>query len=174
MVDVTDSKSVGGNTVWVRVPPPAPRRSKLCIACSDFFQKSERAHAAAPPLQPRPAALGSWLGPPFGRFVFFGDPVRGCRFSLSIYGSPLRDRGTVSVKTVGTHSVRPQASSVPLTWQGAATRRAAVQGPFSPGRSGSPAAKPVRWLILSPAAARVRRGGSGQPEIEQMFYPVAI
>ena len=24
MVDVTDSKSVGGNTVWVRVPPPAP------------------------------------------------------------------------------------------------------------------------------------------------------
>ena len=26
MVDVTDSKSVGGNTVWVRVPPPAPYR----------------------------------------------------------------------------------------------------------------------------------------------------
>ena len=25
MVDVTDSKSVGGDTVWVRVPPPAPR-----------------------------------------------------------------------------------------------------------------------------------------------------
>ena len=24
MVDVTDSKSVGGDTVWVRVPPPAP------------------------------------------------------------------------------------------------------------------------------------------------------
>ena len=24
MVDVTDSKSVGGNIVWVRVPPPAP------------------------------------------------------------------------------------------------------------------------------------------------------
>lgn len=29
----------------------APRRSKLCIACPDFFQKSERAHAAAPSLQ---------------------------------------------------------------------------------------------------------------------------
>ena len=27
MVDVTDSKSVGGNTVWVRVPPPAPNKS---------------------------------------------------------------------------------------------------------------------------------------------------
>ena len=26
MVDVTDSKSVGGNIVWVRVPPPAPWR----------------------------------------------------------------------------------------------------------------------------------------------------
>ena len=25
-VDVTDSKSVGGNTVWVRVPPPAPKK----------------------------------------------------------------------------------------------------------------------------------------------------
>ena len=27
MVDVTDSKSVGGDTVWVRVPPPAPKKS---------------------------------------------------------------------------------------------------------------------------------------------------
>ena len=26
MVDVADSKSAGGNTVWVRLPPPAPRR----------------------------------------------------------------------------------------------------------------------------------------------------
>ena len=26
MVDVTDSKSVGGDTVWVRVPPPAPNK----------------------------------------------------------------------------------------------------------------------------------------------------
>ena len=33
----------------VRFPPLPPRRSKLYIACSDFFQKSERAHAAAPP-----------------------------------------------------------------------------------------------------------------------------
>ena len=32
MVDVTDSKSVGGDTVWVRVPPPAPRgRNNLDI-----------------------------------------------------------------------------------------------------------------------------------------------
>ena len=25
LVDVTDSKSVGSDTVWVRVPPPAPQ-----------------------------------------------------------------------------------------------------------------------------------------------------
>ena len=31
MVDVTDSKSVGGDTVWVRVPPPAPRRRALIL-----------------------------------------------------------------------------------------------------------------------------------------------
>ena len=27
LVDVTDSKSVGGDIVWVRVPPPAPEKS---------------------------------------------------------------------------------------------------------------------------------------------------
>ena len=26
MADVTDSKSVGSDTVWVRVPPPAPSK----------------------------------------------------------------------------------------------------------------------------------------------------
>ena len=26
MADVTDSKSVGSDTVWVRVPPPAPKQ----------------------------------------------------------------------------------------------------------------------------------------------------
>ena len=26
MVDVTDSKSVSGDTVWVQVPPPAPKQ----------------------------------------------------------------------------------------------------------------------------------------------------
>ena len=29
MADDADSKSVGGNTVWVQVPPPAPRRNGL-------------------------------------------------------------------------------------------------------------------------------------------------
>ena len=48
-------------SVGVRVPMPAPRRSKLYIACPDFLQKSKRAHAAARPFQPRFAPLDSRL-----------------------------------------------------------------------------------------------------------------
>ena len=32
MVDVADSKSAGGDSVWVRVPPPAPLRNDLCMS----------------------------------------------------------------------------------------------------------------------------------------------
>ena len=42
MVDVTDSKSVGGNTVWVRVPPPAPRRSKVRFAPTSFYARGKK------------------------------------------------------------------------------------------------------------------------------------
>lgn len=45
----------------VRFPSGVPRRSKLCIACSDLFYKSERAHAAAPPLQTKSVAAGVWF-----------------------------------------------------------------------------------------------------------------
>lgn len=41
----------------VRLPYPAPRRSKRHGACSDLFYTSERAHFAAPPFQIQPAAL---------------------------------------------------------------------------------------------------------------------
>ena len=53
LADARDLKSLGREAIRVRAPSPAPRRSKLCIACSDFFQKSERAHAAAPPFRKR-------------------------------------------------------------------------------------------------------------------------
>ena len=57
-VGVQRSRSVGKAHTGYRNRTPAPRRSKLCIACSDFFQKSERTHAVAPPFQPRPACAG--------------------------------------------------------------------------------------------------------------------
>ena len=56
LVDVADSKSAGGDTVWVRVPPPAPCRSKRHIACSDFFSKV-RAHLLCGSFSPKPAPL---------------------------------------------------------------------------------------------------------------------
>ena len=42
LVDVVDSKSTAGDSVPVRVRSPAPRRSKLYIACSDFFKVRAR------------------------------------------------------------------------------------------------------------------------------------
>ena len=37
LADVTDSKSVGSDTVWVRVPPPAPKNKKHSSECFLFF-----------------------------------------------------------------------------------------------------------------------------------------
>ena len=49
MADVTDSKSVGSDTVWVRVPPSAPRRSKVRFAPTSFFcLRQKRRHPHAP------------------------------------------------------------------------------------------------------------------------------
>ena len=49
LVDVTDSKSVGSDTVWVRVPPPAPRRSKVRFAPTLFYScGTKERHPPAP------------------------------------------------------------------------------------------------------------------------------
>ena len=58
-------------SIWFRVQAwelehlsccDVPHRGKLCIACSDFFQKPERAHAAAPPFQITTACAGLRFG----------------------------------------------------------------------------------------------------------------
>ena len=57
----------------VRIHPPPPRRSKLCIACSDFFIK---VRARSRRCSSSPHKSSRFCGGPG-----FGDPVRGCRFS---------------------------------------------------------------------------------------------
>ena len=37
LADVTDSKSVDGDIVWVRVPPPAPKKKSRIHSCSSFL-----------------------------------------------------------------------------------------------------------------------------------------
>ena len=43
LVDVTDSKSVGSDTVWVRVPPPAPTEAGSLFEL--FYRKAAPLHA---------------------------------------------------------------------------------------------------------------------------------
>ena len=37
MADATDSKSVGSDTVWVQVPPSAPKNTEHLIGAPYFF-----------------------------------------------------------------------------------------------------------------------------------------
>ena len=71
MADVTDSKSVGSDTVWVRVPPSAPRRSKVRFAPTSFFcLRQKRRHPHAPLLLLSNCDPLCWLAvgrPPCGR-----------------------------------------------------------------------------------------------------------
>ena len=49
LVDVADSKSADGDIVWVRVPPPAPRRSKVRFAPTFFYScGTKERHPPAP------------------------------------------------------------------------------------------------------------------------------
>ena len=65
MVDTRDLKSLVGNDVPVRVRSPAPRRSKLHIACSDFMSRAKNQSALIPLLllsKPKPLRWASiWV-----------------------------------------------------------------------------------------------------------------
>ena len=50
MVDVTDSKSVGGDTVWVRVPPPAPIKRGHPFGCPLLIGAPSICFANRPPV----------------------------------------------------------------------------------------------------------------------------
>ena len=41
MADATDSKSVGSDTVWVQVPPSAPKNKRHPVGCLLFFLFNE-------------------------------------------------------------------------------------------------------------------------------------
>ena len=49
MVDVADSKSAGGDTVWVRVPPPAPIKRGHPRGCALLIGASLICSANRPP-----------------------------------------------------------------------------------------------------------------------------
>ena len=64
LVDEVDSKSIASDGVRVRVPPPAPRRSKVRFAPTSFMptaKKTSSARSLAPSFQLQPAPLGSQL-----------------------------------------------------------------------------------------------------------------
>ena len=98
MVDVTDSKSVGGDTVWVRVPPPAPRRSSLRTARKRQAQKRlpfPHLCSVTPPSQIGPVSLGSDLD--IGKRASERMPAFWCRACGAVLSASLkRERGLPS------------------------------------------------------------------------------
>ena len=100
---------------WVRIPPSPPRRSKLCIACSDFFQTSERVHAAAPPFQTANAALVCGLMKRMLR--------RGCIFSVNTsHSAKIRTLYCSQCLRVN-HQARELLKSSPLAFYCVAKRK---------------------------------------------------
>ena len=94
MVDVTDSKSVGGDTVWVRVPPPAPRRSSLRTARKRQAQKRlpfPHLCSVAPPSQIGSASLGSDLN--IGKRASERMPAFWCRACGAVLSASLKLMG---------------------------------------------------------------------------------
>lgn len=63
MVDVTDSKSVGGNIVWVRVPPPAPEKAagRLLFSMKSTLRVGEILLRNAKSADADEIACGRWV-----------------------------------------------------------------------------------------------------------------
>ena len=122
------SKSTAGDSVPVRVRSPAPRRSKLCIACSDFFTKvrARSRRCSSFPNRTRFAGL---------RFGFGCKPgsVASIVLQCSTWPqSPLCDHVFLCLRQKKTSSARSRASSFQI--ESAARDLAAAQRakPFEP------------------------------------------
>ena len=171
MADVTDSKSVGSDTVWVRVPPSAPRRSKVRFAPTSFFclrqKKTPSARSLAPPFQLRPALLArSWQAAL--RAAFFSNRrSRGGPVPSRPGGRPLCSGVfflPAAKKTPSARSLAPPFQLRPAllarSWQAAlraaffSNRRSRVS-PFLPGWGPSALLR----YFLSPAKNAIRTPG---------------
>ena len=148
----------------------APRRSKLHIACSDFFQKSERTHSAAPPFQPRSAPLGS-------RLVLSANQKAGASKVLALSGRK-RDRLGLSLfllaegsrfswKPVALHRI---FSALTRAGAGAVSRAPAVflkekriHSAVSWGKGPPLRAGPPRWAGNSGSAFSTRASHGSHP-----------
>ena len=61
LVDARDLKSLDGNVVWVRVPPPAPSKKRVSRHRTKAAQCDAAMSAISPPPSSRPAIGWLWL-----------------------------------------------------------------------------------------------------------------
>ena len=86
---MTDSKSVGSNTVWVQVPPSAPRRSKVRFAPTSFYAYGKKDVIRPLPCSSFPTATRwrwarSWFSIYNIRYLFFQRfPAASCRSQVA-------------------------------------------------------------------------------------------
>ena len=155
MADVTDSKSVGSDTVWVRVPPSAPRRSKVRFAPASFFCLwQKRRHPHAPLLLLSNCDPLCWLAvgrPPCGRH---SSPIGG------LGGSPfLPGRGAIRTLPCSSFPTATRFAGSQLAGHpaGSILLQSEVSGGHVPSRLGGPSA--LLRYFLSPAKNAIRTPG---------------
>ena len=68
LADVTDSKSVGGDIVWVRVPPPAPEKSTNLVSRLVLFSMKRSGRSTKSlSLMKLPSAMKCYFGTFWGK-----------------------------------------------------------------------------------------------------------